>query len=110
MFTAVYFSHGAWYERLFVFFAAFAFFFFIGAVCATIWVRWKTTGLLIFGAVVVIVVLAGVALLSLTQSWATAGTAFLAAGPVGVLAWLLIPTAVAAVLGFFVLRKATPKK
>jgi hypothetical protein len=45
MFTAVYFSDGPWYERLFVFAGAVLFFFMVGVAFATVYVRWKAAGL-----------------------------------------------------------------
>ena len=42
-------------------------------------------------------------------SWPAVGEWFAAMGPIGVVAWLLVPTALAAVAGYFILRRATPK-
>ncbi|WP_369960707.1 hypothetical protein [Leifsonia sp. EB34] len=49
------------------------------------------------------------ALITLTGSWPAVGAWFVANEPVGVTAWLLIPTALAALAGFAVLRRATPR-
>ena len=50
-----------------------------------------------------------VALITLTYSWPAVGGWFAAQGVVGGFAWGLIPVAVAAVTGFFILRRATPR-
>jgi hypothetical protein len=109
LFTAVYFGNGTWFERLFVFTVGMLFFFFIGAIAATVFVRWKANGLLVAGGILVVVILAVVTGVTLTGSWPNVGGAFVAAGPIGVVAWLLVPTALAAVAGYFVLRRATPR-
>ncbi len=109
MFSAIYFGEGDWYQRLFLFFVGFLFFFFVGAAVATLYVRWKANGLLAFFAVFVALLIGAAALITTTASWPAVGAWFVANGPYGVAAWLLLPAVVAAVAGFFVLRRATPK-
>ena len=109
MFTAVYYGSGPVWQRLFVFIAIFLFFFFVGMACATIYVRWKSTGLLVLGGVFLAIVVAFVALTTWGESWGRVGEWFAISGPVGVVAWTLVPTALAGVVGFFILRRATPK-
>jgi hypothetical protein len=111
MFTVLYFggTEAAWYERFFIFAAIFLFFFFVGAVIATIYQRWRVNGMLVFFGGLVLVVLGLAALVTLTGSWPTVGEWFAASGPTGVVAWTLVPTALSAVLGYLILRRATPK-
>jgi hypothetical protein len=109
MFTAVYFGGDAWYERLFVFFVGLAFFFFVGSIFAAVWVRWKQYGLLGLTIALALLLVGAVALISFTNNWPAVGAWFVANGPVGVVAWMLVPTALSAVAGFFLLRRATPK-
>ncbi|MET1043275.1 MAG: hypothetical protein ABWX59_04010 [Microbacteriaceae bacterium] len=109
MFTVVYFSDGPWFERLWVFVATFAFFLFIGAASAAVYVRWKTNGILVFTGILVLFIVAAVAQITLSEQWPAVGQWFVENGATGVVSWLLIPTAVAAVTGFFILRRATPK-
>jgi hypothetical protein len=109
MFTTVYFGGDAWYERLFVFFVLLAFFFFVGSIFAAVWVRWKQYGLLGLALALALLAVGAVAIISFTQNWPTVLEWVIASGPVGVVAWLLVPTAISAVAGFFLLRRATPK-
>lgn len=109
MFTARYYGAGEWYQYLFVFFTLFLFFFFAGAAIATIYARWRMYGMIaLFGALALLIV-GGLALIAYTQSWGAVGEWFVAMGFIGVIAWTLVPTAISAVTGYLVLRKATPK-
>lgn len=108
MFTPIYFGD-TWWQRLLVYFFGLLFFFFVGSSLAAVWVRWKATGIVVFFAVLAALLLAGVAALTLTSSWVGFGTALAAAGPLGIATWLLIPAAIGAVVGFFILRRATPR-
>jgi len=109
MFTSIYFGDGGWGSRLFIFFAAFLFFFFVGAAIATVWVRWRANGLTVFFIALAAVLIGAAALLTFSRSWNLVGEFFVAAGFLGSYAWSLIITALAGVLGFFILRRATPK-
>ncbi len=109
MFTAIYFGHGPWFQRFFVFTVGMLFFFFVGAAASTVYVRWRANGLLVLGGVFALVVVAAIGLITLSQSWPAVGSWLASAGPVGIVAWLLVPTVVAAIAGFFVLRRATPR-
>jgi hypothetical protein len=109
MFTSVYFGSGPVWERFFVFAAAMLFFAFVGAVSGTIFMRWRTNGLLTAAAITVLLLIGVVALITFTQNWPLVGEWFVASGPHGVVAWTLIPTAIAAVAGYFILSRATPK-
>ncbi|MEP6842182.1 MAG: ABC transporter permease [Pseudolysinimonas sp.] len=108
MFTPVYFGD-TWWERLLVLFFGLLFFFFVGSSLAAVWVRWKATGMVVFFAALAALLLAAVAALTLTASWVGFGTALGAAGPLGIASSLLIPAAIGAVVGYFILRRATPR-
>jgi hypothetical protein len=109
MFTAIYFGDGPWFERLWIFFVTFLFFLFVGAVAAAIYVRWKSNGIITFflGLGVLLVGLA--ALFTFTETWHLVGEFFARWGVLGAYTWSLVLTAIAAIAGFFVLRRATPK-
>ncbi|WP_349898545.1 ABC transporter permease [Parafrigoribacterium soli] len=109
MFTAVYYGSGPFWQRLFIFVSIFLFFFFVGMASATLYVRWKATGLLSFGAVLLALGVGLIALATWSHSWERVGEWFATSGSVGVVAWMLAPTVLAAVVGYFVLRRATPK-
>jgi hypothetical protein len=108
MFSAIYFGDGAWWQRLFLFFAAFLFFFFVGAGVATLYVRWKANGLLAFFVLLAVGIVAALALIIRTDSWPAVGDWFVTNGTYGVATWALLPAALAALAGYFVLRRATP--
>ncbi|WP_227497236.1 hypothetical protein [Planctomonas psychrotolerans] len=109
MFTSIYFGNGEVAPRLWIPFAGLLFFFFIGAAVATIYMRWRMNGMIVFWVVSLILVVGLAALVTYTDSWPAVGNWFSTNGVVGVASWSLVPTAVAAVTGFFVLRRATPK-
>jgi len=109
MFSAVYFGQGPFLERLFVFAVAFLFFFIVGTFGGTIYMRWRTNGMLTAGAALIIVALAAVAVITLSESWPRVGEWFVASGPTGVVAWMLVPTALFSLAGYAALSRATPK-
>ena len=85
------------------------FFFAIGAFSATLFMRWRMYGILVAGAAVALVVVGAIALITYTQNWPAVGDWFVTNGPIGVTAWLLVPTVLAAVAGYAVLGRATPR-
>lgn len=109
IFTSVYFGAGALWQRLFIFFVGLLFFFFVGMASGTIYMRWKANGLLTYGAILTLLIVGSIALITYTQSWGAVAAWFVASGPFGVVAWLLVPTVISAVIGFFIMRYATPK-
>ena len=96
-------------ETLYVTLVAFLFFCFLGAAVATMYVRWKMYGLIGFFTILVFLLIGSVALATLTGSWGLVGSWFVTNGVVGVASWMLVPTALAAISGFFILRRATPR-
>ena len=109
MFTAVYFGTGEWYTRLATFFLILAFFFFVGAAIAAVYVRWRTNGMLIFFGLLTVLLVGLAALATFTQSWPAVGEWLVENGANGVILWSLVPTVLAGVTGYFVLRRATPR-
>lgn len=106
MFSNVYVGSGPLWERLFATFFLFLFCFSLGALAGSVYVRWRANGLYTLGAIVVLILAGSVAAATLTDSWPAVGEWFLTMRAVGVIAWLLIPTIVSGVVGYFVLRKA----
>lgn len=109
MFHSVYVGDGAWWSRLFVYSVGLAFFIFLGALYGAMYMRWRLNGTVALSALLALLVLGGVALITFTANWVAVGAWFLSSGPVGVAAWLLVPTTIAAIAGFYILRRATPK-
>jgi hypothetical protein len=109
MFSAIYFGEGEWYQQLFLFFVTFLFFFFVGSGVAALYVRWKTNGLLIFFALLAVLLVGSLAVIIRTDSWGSVFDWFINTGAYGVAALSLIPAAIAALGGYAVLLRATPK-
>ena len=108
MFTPVYLGPD-WGTQLFATFVGLLFFLFVGAGFGAVFVRWRAIGLTTAFAVLTLVVVGGAVLLTLTGTWGAFGEFFVANGWLGSYAWSLVPTAVAAIGGFFLLRGATPR-
>ena len=111
MFTAAYFGGPEieWWMRLPIFFFILLFFFFVGAAVATVYVRWKATGLVFFFIILGFALVGLIALLTYTGSWGIVGDFIASNQALGLSAWLLVPTVLAGIAGFFVLRRATPR-
>ena len=109
LFTSSLFGDGGWGARAFVFLVLSLFFFFVGAVVAAIWVRWRAIGLTTFFVALAFALVGIAALIVLTDSWIAVGEWFVATGALGVYAWTLVPTTIAAIGGYLVLRRATPQ-
>lgn len=109
LFTSVYFAGESLAGRLFIVFAAMLFFFAVGAFAASLFMRWRMNGILVAAAALILLLVGVIALITFTDSWPAVGSWFVANGPVGVTAWLLLPTAASAVAGYAVLGRATPR-
>jgi hypothetical protein len=111
MFTSLYFGgDGAeWWQRTAIYFLLMLFFFFVGAAVAAMYVRWRMYGLISFFFVLGLLLVGAIALITSTQSWPAVGEFFVVNQALGVAIWSLVPTAVAGIAGFFILRRATPR-
>ena len=108
MFTAAYFGD-SWYERLFIIFTLMLLFFFTGAAIATIFVRWKGTGVVMFFAILGLVLVGLIALATFTESWTAVWATLGRLGYIGVLSWSYVITVASAIFGYLVLRRTTPR-
>jgi hypothetical protein len=111
MFTAIYFGGGEMelWQRLVVFFCVMLFFFFTGAAFGAVYVRWKATGLIVAFIALGALLVGAIALFTYTRSWDVVGAFFAQAQVLGTALWLLVPTAIGGVIGYLVLRHATPR-
>jgi hypothetical protein len=109
MFAPLWFTNSFWLLRFVMYFCAFLFLLFIGTAGAAFYVRWRATGLTAFFAIIAVILLASVAYFALGHHWDAVGRWIDQSGPVGITVWLLLPAAISAIAGFFVLRRATPK-
>ncbi|MGV8884161.1 MAG: hypothetical protein ACOH1T_01050 [Microbacteriaceae bacterium] len=108
MFTSLFFD-GTWIANVFVFTVTQLGIFFIGACIATVYMRWRVIGMFVFWfgfAFLLIGVIAGI---TLTENWEPVVRWLSGLGTVGIFAWLLVPVTVSAFVGYFILRRATPK-
>ena len=109
MFTGYLFGAGEWYQRSFVYLVGMLFFFFVGSAIATVWLRWKASGVTVFFIILTVLLVALAALVTVTRTWPAVGDWFATTGYYGVVAWSLIPAVIAAVAGYFILQRSTPK-
>jgi hypothetical protein len=110
MFTAIYFAgNEAWYVQWWLFFCGLLFSLFLGSVFAGVWVRWRTFGLVTTFIVLAFALVGILALLTVNALWDELVTAIWNLGWVGASSASLVVTALLAVLGFVLLRRATPK-
>jgi len=109
MFTAYYFGDGNALDHWIIYFVLMLFFLFTGSAAAAVWVRWKAFGLTVYFIALGVLIIGLLALIGLTGSWIEVGEWFVAQGWVGGYAWSLVPTAIGAITGYFILRRATPK-
>lgn len=96
-------------ERFYISVVLFLFFFMVGVATASVYVRWKVNGMLIFFAILALFILGLMALATITATWSAVGAWFATMGFTGVVSWTLLPTALATVAGYFLLRRATPR-
>jgi hypothetical protein len=108
MFTPMYFGD-PWYVQVFAVAALLLFFFFTGSISGAIYVRFKAFGVTLLWCLIGLGLVGAAALLTLTGNWEAFGAFFADAGFIGGYATSLVPTVLAAVAGFFVLRRATPR-
>lgn len=108
LFAPVYFPYDT-VERLYLFFAMFLFFFFGGAATASVYVRWAINGMLVFFASLTVLLVGTLALITLSNAWPSVGTWLESMSVMGFASWLLVPTALAALAGYLLLRRATPR-
>jgi hypothetical protein len=109
LFNSLWFGLDAWYVDLLSFFVLQMLVFFVGASVATIYMRWRMRGILVSGICMAVAVVGAAALTTYTNSWPAVGAWFGAQGVAGIFLWLLVPTALAALGGFLILGRATPK-
>jgi hypothetical protein len=111
MFTAIYFGGGendVW-QRLVIFFCVMLWFFFVGAAFAAVYVRWRAFGLTLSFLVLAAFLVGVIALITWAQAWESVGQFFITSQAIGVALWLLVPTAIAGLTGYLLMRRATPR-
>ncbi len=109
MFSVVYFGHDGPLARTWYVFLLMLLFAFLGTVAGALFVRWRTWGLLGFGAALVILLIGGGAAVALTDAWSAGYRFFAELGFAGSYPLLLVPIAISGVIGWAALRGATAR-
>ncbi len=81
----------------------------LGVAAGAVWVRWKATGLYVFLGGLAAVIVGTLWLMTVTESWGSLGDYLGSHTPVVAATWTLPATALLAVAGYPVLRRATPR-
>ena len=109
MFAPVYFTNSFWLARFVMYLLVFLFCLFVGTVIATVYMRWRATGIFVFFLCLGIVLLGAIAWITVAHGWPGVGNWFATTGTFGIVLWTLVPSAVSAAGGLLIIRRATPK-
>jgi hypothetical protein len=85
------------------------FFFFVGAAVASVYVRWRVLGMVVFFFLLGLALIGALALIFAVDGWPAVGEFFVTNRAFGVSLWMLVPTVIAGLAGYLVLRRATPR-
>jgi len=98
----------AWYTQILLYFALSMLLFMFGFWFATVYKRWRMTGLVAALIGFALLLLGGVAAASFTDSWADVGAWFVQLTPLALAGWLLLAGVALAAGSYGTLRRATP--
>lgn len=109
-FRTVYFAADAGLPaQWWTYFCWFVFFFFTGTLFAAMFVRWKAVGLIAAFGALGLLSIGAVAIFTFTETWHLFWEAIITLGALGVASVMLVPALLAAIAGYLVLRRATPR-
>lgn len=94
----------------YVYFAMLLFMFFLGAAVGSVFVRWATNGILIFWGSLAVVLVAVGWLVTRADAWGSVGSFFTDNSVPTITTWSLPLTAFAALVGYVLMRRATPRQ
>ncbi|MDL9978439.1 hypothetical protein [Microbacterium candidum] len=109
VFDALWYGQAGWMQDFYTTFVLQLFVLFVGATATTIYMRWRIPGMLVFAASAIVLVVALIALLTFTGSWAPVSAWFMSIGIAGAFTVLLGLTVVWAIVGYLVIRRATTR-
>lgn len=109
MFDALWYVGADWFTAFYTTFALQLLVLFIGAGVTTVFMRWRMRGMLTLASAGMALILGIIALLTFTGSWEPLGEWLGSIGLVGVFTLLLVTALAWAVVGFLVIRRATPR-
>jgi hypothetical protein len=92
-----------------VFLAMFLLFFFLGSAVATVWVRWRATGLYIFFLTLAALLVAAVWIVASADAWGSVWGFFSGNSALENVSWTLVLTAASALSAYVMLRRATAR-
>ena len=98
----------AWWVQILLYFALTILLFMFGFWFATVYRRWRTTGLVAALVGFGLLLLGAVGIASYTDSWASVGAWFMQLTPLALTGWLLLVGVVLAAGSYGTLRRATP--
>ncbi|MBD8044158.1 hypothetical protein H9638_10100 [Arthrobacter sp. Sa2BUA2] len=101
-------AESAWWVQILLYFALTILLFMFGFWFATVYRRWRTIGLVAALVGFALILLAGVAAATTTDSWAAVGAWFVQLTPLSLSGWLLLAGVVLAAGSYGTLRRATP--
>ncbi|MEZ5190599.1 MAG: ABC transporter permease [Schumannella sp.] len=110
MFTTIFFGGDSpvW-QRFVICLCISLFFFFVGAAVASVYVRWRVLGMIVFFFLLGLALIGALALIFAVDGWPAVGDFFVTNQAFGVSLWMLVPTAVAGLAGYLMIRGATPR-
>ncbi|MGC4174241.1 ABC transporter permease [Demequina sp.] len=97
------------WELAVIYTLALLFMFFAGSAVAAVFVRWGSTGLVMFFVVLALLIVAVVFALTTTESWTAIGTFFTTNSLLAVSLYSVPVTLACALVGWALMRRATPK-
>ncbi len=98
---------GTWYAALITNFVVLVFCWLAGMWVGLVYSRFKVPGLLVLGAGIALLVLAIVAVISLTGDWSAVGRFFSGVTPLGVIGLVAVVAVLLGVLGYGTMRRIT---
>ncbi|MDK1359579.1 hypothetical protein QNO00_04775 [Arthrobacter sp. zg-Y1219] len=101
-------AESAWHTQILLYFALSTLLFMFGFWFATVYKRWRMTGLMAAVIGLALVLLGAVAAATWTQSWAEVGAWFVRLTPLALTGWLLLGGVVLAAGSYGTLRRAIP--
>jgi hypothetical protein len=93
----------------YVYFATLLFMFFLGSAVGSVFVRWGANGILVFIISVAVMLVATVWLVTREDAWGSVGAFFTDNSVPVIVTWSVPVTAVLALVGYALMRRATPR-
>ena len=97
-------------QVFYIYFVTLLFMFFLGASVGSVYVRWGASGILVFFGSVAVVLVGAVWLVTSANAWGSVGAFFADNSAPTIFTWSLPITAIAALVGYALMRRATPRQ